>query len=201
MKKILICGDSFAVDYSKFSNDLAGWSTLLANDDFAVTNLAQAGVSEYKILKQVESVKLKKFDAVIVCHTSPNRVHIRQHPVYGSNKLHLNADLIFSDVEWHLAQDSTNTILQTAKNYFDQIYDQRYYEDVYTLIQNKIENLLSDNKRLHLTPLYTANNKQLVNVINLNKLFNIEAGGANHYSTSDNNKIYNLIKEWVQVNV
>jgi hypothetical protein len=201
MKKILICGDSFAVDYSKFSNDLSGWSTLLANDDYAVTNLAQAGVSEYKILKQLESTNLKKFDAVIVCHTSPNRLYIRNHPVYNNNKLHKNSDLIYSDVEWHLKQNPNNKILATAKNYFDNIYDQEHQEDVYRLIQLQIENMLLNFTKLHLTPLYDNNNSQLLDTINLKKLFKVKPGSANHYSDQDNNTIYILIKQWINNNV
>jgi hypothetical protein len=201
MKRILICGDSFAVDYSKFSSDLVGWSTMLANDDYAVTNLAQAGVGEYKILKQVESVNLKKFDAVIVCHTSPNRVYIYNHPVYSNNSLHCNSDLIYSDIEWHLENDTGNETLQAAKNYFDKIYDQTHQEDIYGLIQQQIERMLWGSKRLHLTPLYDSNNRQLSSTINLKKLFKVEPGNANHYTHKDNSKIYNLVKEWIEDNV
>jgi hypothetical protein len=197
MKKILICGDSFAADYSAFSYKSTGWSAMIANDDYAVTNLAQAGVGEYKILKQLESVCLENFDAVIVCHTSPNRVYIRNHPVYGKNTLHKDADLIYSDVEWHLKQDPNNNILKTSKDYFDKIYDQDQQEDIYKLIQLHIEQKLCSSKRLHLTPLYDKNNRHLPDVINLKKLFKIKQGGTNHYSQQDNIKIYKLIKDWI----
>ena len=86
MKKILICGDSFAVNHVEFDKNSCGWSNLLANDNYDVINLAQAGVGEYKIFKQLTSVDLEKFDAVIVCHTSPNRVYIQQHPVHKHSK-------------------------------------------------------------------------------------------------------------------
>jgi hypothetical protein len=194
MKKILICGDSFAVDNG-------GWSNLLANDNYTVTNLAQAGVGEYKILEQLTSVDLKRFDAVVVCHTSPNRVYIRQHPVYNDSKMHKNADLIYSDVEWHLEQDKNNTVLTAAKDYFDKIYDQQYHEDIYCLIQNQIENILQTHTRMHLTPLYDKNNKHLSNCINLHTLFKILPGLANHYSSDDNKKIYTLVKHWIDHNV
>jgi hypothetical protein len=197
--KILICGDSFAVDC--LTAPFVGWSTMLANDNYDVTNLAQSGVSEYKILKQLESTEPGKFDAVIVCHTSPNRVYIRQHPVYTDNKSHKHADLIYSDVEWHLKQNKNNDVLMAAKDYFDKIYDQEYHEDIYCLIQNQIEHFLQSCIRLHLTPLYDKNNKQLTNCINLHRLFKILPGSTNHYSPNDNKKIYNLIKQWIDNNV
>ena len=49
--RILIAGDSFAAEWP--GNN--GWVKLLSQK-FSVTNVAQAGVGEYKILKQ-----LKKF--------------------------------------------------------------------------------------------------------------------------------------------
>ena len=48
-----------------------GWSKLAKQHD--VTNVAQAGVSEYKILKQLHNAELKDYDAIIVSHTSPSR--------------------------------------------------------------------------------------------------------------------------------
>ena len=199
--KILICGDSFAVDCLTFSSTSCGWSTMLANGNYDITNLAQSGVGEYKILKQLESIDPVKFDAIIICHTSPNRVYIRQHPVYTDNKSHKHADLIYSDIEWHLEQNKNNGVLSAAKDYFDKIYDQDYHEDIYCLIQNQIEHILKPYVRIHLTPLYDKNNKQLANCINLHRLFKILPGSANHYSFDDNKKIYNLIKQWIDTNV
>ena len=200
MKKILICGDSFAVNHVEFDKNSCGWSNLLANDNYDVINLAQAGVGEYKIFKQLTSVDLEKFDAVIVCHTSPNRVYIQQHPVHNNNKLYKNADLIYADVEWYLEQDKNNRVLAAAKDYFDKIYDQQYHEDIYCLIQNQIENILQSHTRIHLTPLYDKNNKNLANCINLRTFFNILPGAVNHYSLDDNKKIYNLIKIFIDNN-
>ena len=51
MSKILICGDSFAADWSK-KYDGVGWVNMIENEH-VVTNIAEAGVSEYKIYKQL----------------------------------------------------------------------------------------------------------------------------------------------------
>ena len=49
-KKILIAGDSFAADWTvKYKGE--GWVNTLCKD-YDVTNVAQAGVSEYKIYNQ-----------------------------------------------------------------------------------------------------------------------------------------------------
>ena len=50
MSNILICGDSFAADWTK-KYDGTGWVNMLTKDH-TITNIAEAGVSEYKIYKQ-----------------------------------------------------------------------------------------------------------------------------------------------------
>ena len=54
---LLIIGDSFAADWSVKYADKKGWPNFLA-EKYSVTNLAQAGCSEYKIKKQLDSVNL-----------------------------------------------------------------------------------------------------------------------------------------------
>ena len=63
--KILIAGDSFA---TVWPDSQLGWPTLLAKK-YSVVNLAQAGIGEYKILKQIQSQEINNFDLVIVSHT------------------------------------------------------------------------------------------------------------------------------------
>ena len=62
--KILIAGDSFAALWPDASK---GWVNLLA-EKFDVLNVAQAGVSEYKIYKQIINLDINQFDCVIVSH-------------------------------------------------------------------------------------------------------------------------------------
>ena len=63
--KILICGDSFAADWTIKYPDKKGWPNLLA-EHHNVINLAQAGCGEYKILLQLLSVDFTQFDQIIV---------------------------------------------------------------------------------------------------------------------------------------
>ena len=53
-KKLLIAGDSFAADWTiKYKGE--GWVNTLCKD-YDVTNIAQAGVSEYKIYNQLKKI-------------------------------------------------------------------------------------------------------------------------------------------------
>jgi hypothetical protein len=131
--KILVIGDSFAADWTvKYKG--FGWTNLLA-DQFDVTNLAQAGVSEYKIYKQILSIAdLSVFDLIIVSHTSPYRVHTRLHPIHTGDLLHNNADLIYSDIEYHAhtLRGYFNRSLRFAVGFFVHHNDEEYQETVIT---------------------------------------------------------------------
>ena len=192
---ILICGDSFAVDYTQIDPTKSGWSSMLANE-YAITNCAQAGVSEYKILKQLEQQNLDEYEVIIVSHTSPLRVYIKDNPMYLNNQLYSNADLIYSDVLSHYNSDTDNIMLQTAKNYFEIIFDQDYYQDMYFLLVDKIKKLTHQHKCLHLLTIFD----QGVDVqpcLNLKQQFKFKQGTPNHYSNKDNIKICNLVKDWI----
>jgi len=137
-KKILIIGDSFACPWLKPKYD--GWPTLLAKK-YNLDNLAEAGVGEYKILKQLRQMSnldawwIQTFGLVIVSHTSPSRIHTSNHPVHKKG-LHKNCDLIYNDImeKSHIF----NSRLKTAKNWFKHFYDDDYQKDIYELMRNEI---------------------------------------------------------------
>lgn len=190
---ILICGDSFAAEWPVTGTNL-GWPLLL-KDQYSIVNQANPGIGEYKILQQLINENLSAYSAVIVCHTSPNRVHIKKHPVHKD--FYKNADLIYNDVVEHAAHHAKNLILQTAKNYFELVYDQGYYDDIYRLIQKEIVELTADIRCLHLTPLVDINNDLFTHYLNLQKMCSVAPGDTNHYSAEDNKKVFYAIKEWL----
>ncbi len=93
-KRIVLAGDSFGCEWPTGE----GWPLMLAKNH-AVNNIAQAGVGEYKILKQLWNLSARdaywvnNYDCVIVCHTSPSRIHTPKHPVHKEG-LHKDCDLI-----------------------------------------------------------------------------------------------------------
>lgn len=128
--KILLAGDSFG---AQWPDNYTGWPTLLSQS-FNVTNVAQAGVGEYKILNQIKNSNLNKFDLVIVNHTSPYRIHTAAS--IHNTQLHANCDLIFTDIESH--KNNKDPKIVTAYNWFKYHYDEQYQEDIYDLIRKEI---------------------------------------------------------------
>ena len=142
--KILIIGDSFAADWTVKYPGLQGWPNLLSTE-YDVTNLAQAGVSEYKIYKQLCSINVIDYDFAIVAHTSPYRLVTRRHPIHTNDALHANCDLIYGDIEHHAlkAKNKSNLSLHNAYWFFSYHYDEEYQETTYKLFREKIEYLLT----------------------------------------------------------
>ncbi len=136
---ILIIGDSFSADWSVKYNRYPGWPTLLAKDH-NVTNLAQAGVSEYKILKQLQSIDIGLFDHIIISHTSPYRIFVREHPVHALDELHSNADMVYSDIKHHNSKlrNTFNKVLKAGVICFEKIFTSEYLNEIHRLIRNEI---------------------------------------------------------------
>ena len=193
---ILIIGDSFAADWSVKYQNYPGWPKLLAQDH-CVSNCAQAGVSEYKILQQLLAFgELDEVDLVIVSHTSAFRVHTPLHPVHQHDPLHANADLMLSDLEYHAGKLSNwfNKSLHTAVDYFRYHFDETYYETVYTLIRQSI------NQKLSKVPVIVLNNlpgnlrfATEATVLDFADLWKQHPGLVNHFSQTGNEIIYNQI--------
>lgn len=190
--KILICGDSYSTDFGLAES----WVTAI-QQQYDVTNLSAAGVSEYKILKQLETQTnvLTTYDLVIVSHTSPNRVHVASHPIHCNGKTRPSADLLFSDVEFHLQQHPNNKTLQAAHDYFLYVFDPEYYLDMYRLMQSHIRDSLRAVKSLHLTNFNLPNYCNYDNYVDLKNTLNLCGGQVNHYDKQSNAKIYALITQ------
>tara|TARA_R110000868_G_scaffold16823_4_gene74568 strand:+ start:153 stop:761 length:609 start_codon:yes stop_codon:yes gene_type:complete len=199
--QILLVGDSFAVNHSDPATNNYGWSFLL-EQQYNITNISQRGVSEYKIIQQLKSINLKKFDCVIVSHTSPNRVYVDQHPVhYLNNDVYSNTDLIYNDIYWNLKKYPNNAGILAANYYFDKFYNQDYQEFIYQLFQKEITEMLKNNLTLHLLTLYDKNIDLFQNVINLYQQIEIDPGNINHYSAKHNQVVFNLVSNWVNQHV
>jgi hypothetical protein len=189
-KRILLAGDSFACDWP--SEEYMGWPLMLSLDH-AVNNVAQAGVGEYKILKQLHTASfqdpywIENYDCVIVCHTSPSRVHTSKHPIHQQG-LHKDCDLIFSDINSRF--DWFNARLRTAKNWFWHHYDDEYQKDIYNLVRQEINRFIP-------IPYLAVDNfgisKQFAgeqNQLDLTEFWPAHRGDVNHYSKDGNEKVF-----------
>lgn len=182
---ILICGDSFAADWTVKYNGYYGWPNLLAQK-YEVTNIAQAGVGQYKILKQLQSVDIEKYTTIITSFTSPYRVHTQHHPVHFDDALHKDCDLLANDIEYYFNKRKDNESLVTAKNYFKYHFDFEYYNDIYELLINKCMDLIGDKKHIQISNLDYVS-KKWSDLILKNK------GLINHLSEKGNVLVYNKI--------
>jgi len=194
MMKILISGDSFAADW-QLAKNVSGWPNLLAND-FDVLNIAQAGCSEYKIYKQLSSVDLSCFDSIVIAHTSPNRLYVKNHPVHSSSILHKNSDLIYTDIKEHASVDGS---LLPIVDYFENYFDVEYAEFVHTLICKEIDSLLSsyEGKVIHLTGFEWENLYQFTDMKVFASIVIHDCSFANHFDYNGNETVYQTIKNMI----
>lgn len=189
IKKILILGDSFAAKWPEIDY---GWVNLLEKD-FTVSNFAEAGVGEYKILKQLD----QEFDAdlVIVSHTSPSRLHTSQHPLHKDG-FHRNCDLIYNDIIDRF--DLFNPSLKSAKLWFEYHYDDDYQIAIYNLIRSEINRRISV-PYIALSHLPIAASLAVEdNHIDFSDFWMKNRGEANHYNRESNQLIYQLLKNFIE---
>ena len=190
--KILICGDSFAADWTvKYPGQ--GWPNMLA-EIHEVTNLAQAGCSEYKILKQLESVDVDVYDKIIISHTSPYRIFVEKHPVHSSDPLHKNCDLIYTDLKEH---SSKNKELAPIIDYFEKYFDFEHAKFMHTLLCEKIENNLAhlNSRIIHITNLNWDELYKFKNMISFEHLFKTNRGLLNHFNETGNRQVLQQLLE------
>ena len=178
--KILIAGDSFAADWS-VKYDVQGWPNLLAKQ-FTVTNVAQAGCGEYKILQQLQHQNLNEYDTIIVSHTSPYRIHVAEHPIHKEDRLHYASDFIYSDVVEHQLID--------VQQYFEKYFDTKYAKGIHTLVCKEIANLTATFNTVHITHSDWTDLYQFKDLLNFNNVHKKYKGFTNHYSIKGNNLVY-----------
>jgi hypothetical protein len=191
MKKlrILIAGDSFAADWQVKYPEKQGWPNWLA-EKFSVTNVAQAGAGEYKILQQLKRVELSNFDCVIISHASPNRVYCTQHPIHENDPLHKNSDIIYADIKEH----SENSDAVLAAKYYERYFDFDYYNDISKMCCSEILNILGNYFLLDQYHIVNYNSKQkydcLPETLNINEIFSKHPGSTNHFDDTGNRLLY-----------
>lgn len=200
--KVLICGDSFAADWTIKYPNVRGWPNMLATK-YDVTNIAECGISEYKIWQQLKSVDIDSFDICVISHTSPLRVHTRCHPVHSKDILHKNADLMLNDISYHYSKPENffNNSLKTASNWFKYHYDLQYQQDIYELVKSEISKILKNIFVIEIKCLEDIQNKffeGIQNKFSYYKYLKTNSGIANHFDYTINQLICNDLTEEIK---
>lgn len=183
--KILLCGDSFAADYSLKVHGTIGWPNFLG-DRFDLTNLATAGASEYRILKQLQSVDLEYFDHIIVSHTSPYRIYVKDHPVHKDDLFYKNCDLIYSD--------SVEFGLKTIQDWFENYFDLEYATHIHHLIMKEIHDL--SNTILHIGHMEISAPPKF-DYMDFSDIWKKNKGLVNHYNDRGNEQVYQRLLSYL----
>lgn len=190
--KILITGDSFAADWSIKYQEYPGWPNLLAQR-YNVTNLAQAGCSEYKIYQQLAKENLNNYDCVIISHTSPYRIPVEVHPTLSNDILHKNADLIYSDIKDKNLPELTGII-----DFFENYFDTEYAGFVHELIIKKQTEYLGPTPTLHMSYYSFDMLETLQDNLCFESIYSKNKGLINHMSQQGNQQLAEIVNGWIK---
>lgn len=186
-KNLLVVGDSFSADWSQLYKNCSGWVNKL-EPFYEITNLSEAGAGEYKIMLQLKSVDVGLYDKLIICHTSPFRIYIKQHPIHSNDVLHYNCDLIYKDILEH----KENFICNTAINFFEQIYDIEYANVVHQLMVKELQATYPNAIHISFFDLNISNVYYFYNE------FKNYKGNINHLNERGNEIIYNKMLQLLE---
>jgi hypothetical protein len=151
--------------------------------DFNITNVAEAGVSEYKIHQQIKKQKIQDYDKIIISHTSAYRIPVETHPIHSKDTLHRNCDFIYSDIREHKDNPDVKCIVDLYEKYFHIDYAIFVHE----LILKEI-NMICPNA-VNIT-FFNSFNKDAVQ---LEDVFLENRGNINHLNEVGNKIVYNKI--------
>ena len=185
MKTLAIFGDSFGA--IKPDHEFKGWVEKLQYH-YAVTNFCQCGSGQYRILQQIKSVDLKRFDKLLITHTSPFRVFVRENLLHKNDPVYKNCDLIFADIENRDDEFST-----AAYGYFKYIFDHEFYRDIHNLICKEIDRITGSFECLHITHFDYKDCYKFANFMCFHDLWKKHRGPVHHYDQLGNHEIFSRV--------
>lgn len=188
--KLLIVGDSFASNWKLKYPTADGWPNKLAVE-FDTVNLAQAGCSEYRILKQLESIDLSPFQKIIISHTNPYRIYTEYNPVRRQDPLHQHCDLLYNDV---VCLASRHREYQSVVSYFEKFYSLEHADYVYRKIRQDIDQKVGD-RALQIT--HTPSQGEFD--LDFSRDFEKYPGVINHYNDLGNTKVFQEIMKKISI--
>lgn len=178
VKKLLIIGDSFSA-----SDDANSWCSKF--HDFETHNVSMSGSSEYRLIKQLNSLDVTDYCQVIFVHTSPNRIYVDQNPYHEFSSTHNHCDLIFQDIHARLPDPYAANVVWWFENVFD--LEQAMFNHT-LLVEHALKKLPN---ALHLTFFDYA----LPGVHSLHKIWKDHPGTINHMSAAGNQVVIEKLKQ------
>jgi hypothetical protein len=180
IKSLIVFGDSFSTNTTSES-----WTTKIAQAlKRTLIQRSQNGVSEYRILQQIQNYgSINPDDLVVVCHTNPLRIYLPDHVTYPARKTesHPFCDLVISDawqsLKWRWL----------AKLYVKYFFDESERIQTCNLIRNEIDKLVP--KAIHITGFESSDITSLYHIFAQNR------GNINHMTPEGNNKVMKLLLE------
>ena len=178
-------GDSFG--FQKKNEPYPSWVDLL-DQHHTIDNHSECGVSEYKILRQLQFTNLDSYDTIIITHTSYSRVFVEYNPLHATSLYHKNCDILYADIE-----SNTDEFSHAGQLYFKYIFDDNYAKDMHNLVLKEIEEVVGLRKVVHMTHFDHAGLRPLPDLLDFHTLFLNNRGQVNHYNEAANEIIFNTV--------
>ena len=119
--------------------------------------------------------------------------------MHYNDSLHSNCDFIYNDVVFH---SESNDKLKSVADYFENYLSLEYSKFIYNLIEEKIDNYLTNfnGKLLHISNLPRDEDLyQFENLIDLSHITDTHPGLMNHLSDEGNIKQFKIIDGYINV--
>lgn len=175
MTSILLAGDSFA---SNWHTGDEWWLQL----PYSITNTAQAGASQFKILKQFDTIDISKYDAAIIFHTSPYRIYSESENLLHKKSItHKNSCYVINDV-----LHKRNSLSNAMKNYVKYFYNEEFVKYTHKKICQDIENITSKIPTIHASGFDYSDIYSFENFISVQDLFENHRGNTCHLNKNGN---------------
>jgi hypothetical protein len=187
MINILVAGDSFA---SNWNTGEEWWQQLPYN----ITNIAQAGASQYKILKSFTSVDIKAYDAVIVFHTSPTRIYASKGNLLHKDSItHRDSCYVINDV-----LSKRGPIKRALESYTKYFYDDDFITYTHRKICHDIETKTHNVPVIHASGFDYTSVYTFKNFVSITDLFETHRGNICHLTPNGNRLLKERIYKQLQ---
>lgn len=174
MKKVLLAGDSFSADWG---SSYEWWKNL----PYEITNISQAGSSQYKILKRLSNIDISDYDAVIIFHTSPYRIYTELNKLHLNSPTHRESCYVINDVL------SNRGKMRSAMNkYIEYFYNDEYNLYCHTKVCDDIVSYASGYNVLHCSGFDYSGIYNFSNMVSAQDLHNKHKGNVCHLNQTGN---------------